>query len=108
MDVVTLFPRKENEAQAVTSSGADAAPADCTLRCLRARTLALWVEVGGRRRSSGKWLCCVVYVVHVRVFALRYASLRSTALCYAARTTHTHADTVRSATETRAGHRCVT
>ena len=28
---------------------------------------------------------CAVCVVHVRVIALRYASLRSTALCYAAR-----------------------
>ena len=45
--------------------------------------------------------------VHVCVYALRYASLRSTALCYAARTTHTHADTVHSATVTRAGYRCV-
>ena len=58
---------------------------------------------GGPRVESG----CVVCVVHVRVFALRYASLRSTALCYAARTTHTHADTVHSATETRADHRCM-
>ena len=48
-----------------------------------------------------------VCVVHVCVYALRYASLRSTALCYAARTTHTHADTVQSATVTRAGYRCV-
>ena len=76
VDVVTLFPQKGNEAQAVSSSGADAAPADCTLRCLHARTLALRVEVGGRWRLTWKVAVLCVRVVHVRVFTLRFASLR--------------------------------
>ena len=43
----------------------------------------------GQDRRVLEWKVAVLCVcVHVCVYALRYASLRSTALCYAARTTH--------------------